>query len=126
MSASWSGSELPLPSRTIWLVGATVIEAGVAATGARSCTVIVTLEAGDVICPLDTVSWNVIVPDVPGAVKVGFAVVELLSVAAGPAVCAQLYVSGWPSASLLPEPSSETVACLLTVCPLPAAAVGWW
>jgi len=74
--------------------------------------------------PSFTTREKVSVLVVAGAVKVGFALEELLRVTAGLAVWLQENVRVSPSTSVLAVPSRVTVAFLKTVCAVPALAVG--
>ena len=130
VNASPSASVLPEPSRVTVAPVATLCAVPASATGgwftgggAVTVTVVVS-EA--VALPSLTVSWNVNVEDVDGAVNVGLAADALERVTEGPAVCDQAYVNASPSASVLPEPSRVTVAPVATLCVVPASATGGW
>ena len=60
--------------------------------------------------PSVTTSWKVRVAALAGAVNVGLTAVALDRVTCVPPVWVHWYVSGFPSESLLPEPSSCTDA----------------
>ena len=63
-----------------------------AATGARFCTVIVTVAGAELSLPSLTMRENVSAPAVVGAEKAGFTLVASLSATVGPPVCVQAYV----------------------------------
>ena len=69
-------------------------------------------------------SENTSVSAEAGAWNVGPTAVALLSVTVAPEVWVQLYVSGSPSASALPEPSRVTVAPVTAFRSSPASATG--
>ncbi len=85
---------------------------------------IVTLAGLLLFWPSPTTSWNVSVSALPGAVNVGCTAVSLDSVTVPPPVWVHWYVSGSPSGSKLPDPSSITAAPAFTVWPGPAFATG--
>src|SRR5690348_17719060 len=90
----------------------------------RFAIVTCTVSAVESLRPSLTTREKTSVPDVAGAVNVGFDVVPLLSETAGPEVCVHRYESALPSTSLLAEPSSVTVAALLTDWSAPALDTG--
>ena len=129
VSGSPFGSELPDPSSCTEDPVDTVCAGPAFATGGwfeLPVTVMVTLDGLLLTCPSLTTSRKVNVPALDGAVNVGFCAVLLDSVTGVPPVWVQVYVSGSPFGSELPDPSSCTEDPVDTVCAGPAFATGGW
>src|SRR4051812_7363704 len=126
--ASRSPSFEPLPSRVTVVRSSAVVGAVARAFGPWFAwiTVMVTVDAALLTWPSFTTSENVSVFGVAtsGAMNVGFCAVALESTTAGPSVWVHAKVSGLPSASAEPVPSSVTVERAGTVSPVPARATG--
>ena len=99
-------SDEPEPSSVTDELRATLWSIPAFAVGAAD-TVMVTLSEAE-FGPSDTVRVNTIVPELEGAVNVGFAIAESESVTSGPLVFTQEYVRESFSGSEDLEPSSVT------------------
>src|SRR5262249_10834787 len=104
------------PSLTFWLPPAF-------ADGPWFVTLTCVMDVAVALSPSVTVSENVSVPAVFGAVKLGVAVSAPVKLTDVPPVCVHAYVSA-PSASKLAEPLSATLAPSRTVWLPPALATG--